>query len=61
MKKVIVSVFSVFFSIGMFSQTNTNNLPSTAQDFMKKNFSEVSVDKVEENSNWQIDKGVQNR
>src|SRR5690606_14527499 len=54
MKKVCLSAFLLMLSIGMFAQTHTNNLPSTAQDFIKKNFSEVSVEKVNENSNWQI-------
>ncbi len=54
MKKVIVSAFCALFSVGMFAQVNTNNLPGTAQDFIKQHFSSVSVEKVEENSNWQI-------
>ena len=54
MKKVIVSAFCALFSVGMFAQESTGNLPSTAQDFINQHFSSVSVEKVDENSNWQI-------
>ncbi|NJY62562.1 hypothetical protein HC174_07305 [Salinimicrobium sp. CDJ15-81-2] len=54
MKKVIVSAFCALFSVGMFAQVNTNNLPGTAQDFINKHFSSISVVDVDENSNWQI-------
>lgn len=54
MKKVILSASVALFSIGLFAQTNTDNLPSTAQDFIKENFSSVSVAEVKENSSWQI-------
>lgn len=54
MKKVMVSALCALFSIGMFAQTNTVKLPATAQDFINQHFSSVSVEKVEENSNWQI-------
>ena len=54
MKKGIVSAFFALFSIGMFAQTNTGNLPSTAQDFINQHFSSVSVEGVEENSSWKI-------
>jgi protoporphyrinogen oxidase len=54
MKKVIVTAFCALFSIGMFAQLNTNNLPKTAQDFISRHFSQTSVEKVEENSNWKI-------
>lgn len=54
MKKVIVSAFFALFSIGMFAQANTGNLPGTAQDFINQHFSEVTVNEVKEYSNWQI-------
>jgi uncharacterized protein YuzE len=54
MKKVVVSAFCALFSIGLFAQTNTNNLPRTAQDYVNQHFSSVSVAQVNENSNWQI-------
>ncbi|WP_423819720.1 PepSY-like domain-containing protein [Salinimicrobium sp. TIG7-5_MAKvit] len=54
MKKVVVSAFCALFSIGMYAQSNTGNLPSTAQDYVNQHFSSVSVVKVDENSNWQI-------
>lgn len=54
MKKVVLSAFCALFSIGMFAQANTNNLPTTAQDFINRHFSQASVEKVDENSNWQI-------
>ncbi|MCY2687995.1 PepSY-like domain-containing protein [Salinimicrobium sp. TH3] len=54
MKKEIVSAFFALFSIGMFAQTSTGNLPGTAQNFIKQHFSSVSVTGVEENSNWKI-------
>jgi len=54
MKKVIVSAFCTLFSIGMFAQASTSNLPKTAQDFVNRHFSQISVEKVEENSNWKI-------
>jgi len=54
MKKVVVPVFFALFSIGMYAQSNTGNLPSTAQDYISQHFSSVSVEKVDENSNWQI-------
>ena len=54
MKKVIVSAFCALFSVGMFAQASSSNLPKTAQDFINQNFSSVSVEKVDENSNWQI-------
>ena len=54
MKKVIVSAFFAMFSIGLFAQANTGNLPGTAQDFINQHFSSVTVEGVEENSNWKI-------
>lgn len=54
MKKVIVSAFFAVFSIGMFAQANTSILPGTAQNFINQHFSSVSVNEVEEYSNWQI-------
>ncbi len=54
MKKVVLSAFCSLLSIGMFAQVNTTNLPTTAQDFINRHFSKVSVEKVDENSNWQI-------
>src|SRR5690606_38760091 len=54
MKKVMVSVILMFFSVGMFAQATTDKLPKTAQDFISKHFSSLTVEKVEENSNWQI-------
>ena len=54
MKKVIVSAFFALFSIGMFAQANLDRLPSTAQDFMRQHFSAISVEEVNENSNWRI-------
>ena len=54
MKKVIVSAFCAFFSIGMFAQANTANLPNTAQNFINKYFSSVTVEGVDENSKWEI-------
>lgn len=54
MKKVIVSAFCALFSVGVFAQTNTNKLPGNAQDFINKHFSSVSIEKTDENSNWQI-------
>ena len=54
MKKVVVLAFCALFSIGMYAQSNTGNLPGTAQDYVNQHFSSVSVVKVDENSNWQI-------
>jgi len=54
MKKVIVSAFCALISVGMFAQANTSNLPNNAQEFINQHFSAVSVEKVDENSNWQI-------
>ena len=54
MKKVIVSAFCALLSLGMFPQANTNNLPGNAQDFINRHFSQASIEKVDENSNWQI-------
>lgn len=54
MKNLIVTAFSILFSLGMFAQTSTSNLPSTAQNFIQENFSEVSIAEVKENSYWQI-------
>ncbi len=54
MKKVIVSAFCALFSVGMYAQANTSKLPGTAQDFINQHFSSASVEKVDENSNWQI-------
>lgn len=54
MKKVIVSAFCALFSVGVFAQANTNKLPGNAQDFISQHFSSVSVEKVDENSTWQI-------
>ena len=54
MKKVILSGFFALCSFGIFAQTNTKNLPATAQDFIQQNFSSNTVEEVEENSKWQI-------
>ena len=54
MKKVIVSGFFALFSIGMFAQANTGNLPNNAKSFINEHFSSFSVEEVKENSNWQI-------
>ena len=54
MKKVIVSALCAVFSMGMYAQTSTSNLPGSAQNFINQHFSSISVDKVDENSNWQI-------
>ena len=54
MKKVIVSGFFALFSIGMFAQVDNSNLPGTARDFVNQHFSSVSVEGIEENSNWKI-------
>ena len=44
----------MFVSVGMFAQNSSDKLPATAQDFITKNFSSVSVEEVKENSSWQI-------
>lgn len=54
MKKVIVVAFFALFSVGMFAQVSMNNLPANAQNFVKEHFSMVSVEKIDENSNWKI-------
>ncbi|QED37696.1 hypothetical protein FK178_08155 [Antarcticibacterium arcticum] len=54
MKKVILSTCIALFSLGLVAQTNTTNLPSKAQDFIKQNFASLSVSEVKENSNWKI-------
>ena len=54
MKKVIVSGIFMLFSIGMYSQTTVNNLPQTAQDFIKQHFSSFTAEEVTENSDWKI-------
>lgn len=54
MKKGIVSAVFALFSMGMFAQNSTANLPATAQNYVKQHFSSVSVQEVNENSNWQI-------
>ncbi|WP_029035639.1 PepSY-like domain-containing protein [Salinimicrobium terrae] len=54
MKRVYVSAFFALFSIGVFAQVNTGNLPATAQNFVSEHFSAVTVNEVEEYSNWQI-------
>ncbi len=54
MKKVILSGIFALCSIGIFAQTNTNTLPSTAQDYIQQNFSSANVKEVKENSKWQI-------
>ena len=54
MKKVIVSALCAVFSVGMYAQTGTSNLPGSAQNFIDQHFSSVTVEKVDENSKWQI-------
>ena len=54
MKKLILSASIALFSIGLFAQTSTENLPSTVQEFIKINFSSATVEKVKENSNWDV-------
>lgn len=54
MKKVILSGIFALCSIGIFAQTSTNNLPSTAQNYINQNFSSADVKEVKENSKWQI-------
>src|SRR5690606_6464911 len=54
MKKVMVAAIFLFSSIGIFAQANTDKLPKAAQDYISQHFASISIDKVEENSNWQI-------
>ncbi|WP_051205476.1 PepSY-like domain-containing protein [Salinimicrobium xinjiangense] len=54
MKKVIVSAFFALFSVGIFAQANTSNLPGTAKDFINQHFSGDDVQEVKEYSTWQI-------
>lgn len=54
MKKVLFTGIFMLCSIVVFAQAQTNNLPKTAQDYISQHFASISIDKVEENSNWKI-------
>lgn len=54
MKKVMFTGILMLGSIGIFAQAKTDQLPKTAQDFISQHFSSVTVEGVEENSNWKI-------
>ena len=48
MKRVILSGIFALCTMGIFAQTNTNNLPSTAQEYIQQNFSSADVKEVKE-------------
>jgi hypothetical protein len=54
MKRVILSGIFALCTMGIFAQTNTNSLPSTAQEYIQQNFSSADVKEVKENSKWKI-------